>query len=212
MNGFTTILLSASALATAACSRTDGDTGEPDSNVEATSAGRAENHNNPFSTAETEMRQQMMVAVGGNAAETWVRKMIEHHRGAIAMSQSLIHSEGDPTLTEMARADVEEQQRELGELQRILTAGIPSRSNKPNPFGPAEQSMHQQMSAATGADLSETWARKMIAHHRGAVAMAEILIWEGGNPQVVEMARDVAANQSRKIEVLENRLNGVGGR
>ncbi|OYX46296.1 MAG: DUF305 domain-containing protein, partial [Sphingomonas sp. 32-66-10] len=43
--------------------------------------------NTPFMPAEMAMHEKMMKAKGANASETWVRKMIEHHRGAIAMSQ-----------------------------------------------------------------------------------------------------------------------------
>ena len=39
----------------------------------------------PFAQAEMQMNERMMAAVGANASETWTKKMIEHHRGAIAM-------------------------------------------------------------------------------------------------------------------------------
>ena len=41
---------------------------------------------NPYPPVEMRMHDRMMGAVGANADETWVRKMIEHHRGAIEMS------------------------------------------------------------------------------------------------------------------------------
>ena len=43
-------------------------------------------------------------------------------------------------------------------------------STAANPYGPAEMQMHEKMMAATGADASETWVRKMIEHHRGGVS------------------------------------------
>ena len=163
---------------------------------------------NPFAEAETQMQQRMIAATGANASETWVRKMIEHHRGAVAMSQLLIDAGGNPDYVQMARADGAKQQREISELERMLAAGITGGSGEANPYGPAEQNMHQQMMAATGADLSETWARKMIAHHQGAVAMSEVLIRQGGNPQVVALARRTAEDQRRDIAHLEAMLRG----
>ncbi len=162
----------------------------------------------PFSQAEMQMHERMTAATGANASETWVRKMIEHHRGAVEMSRVLINGGGDPGFVQMARTGTEMQQREIGELERMLAGGITGGTGEANPFGPAEQSMHQQMMTATGANLSETWARKMIAHHQGAVDMSEVLIRQGGNPQVVAMARRTAAGQRREIAHLEAMLRG----
>lgn len=162
----------------------------------------------PFAQAEMEMNERMMAAVGANASETWTRKMIEHHRGAVEMSQILIDQGGEQRFVEMARMTIEKQQREIGELERMVAGGISGGSGEANPFGPVEQSMHQQMMAASGANISETWARKMIAHHQGAVDMSEMLIRQGGNPQVVVIARRTAEDQRREIAHLEAMLRG----
>lgn len=162
----------------------------------------------PFAQAEMQMNERMMAAVGSNASETWARKMIEHHRGAVAMSQILIDQGGDPRFVEMARTTIEKQQREIGELERMVAGGISGGSGEANPFGPVEQSMHQQMMAASGANISETWARKMIAHHQGAVEMSETIIRQGGDPEVLAMARRTAEDQRLEIAHLEAMLRG----
>ena len=71
----------------------------------------------PFSEAEMRAHARMMAATGANASETWVRKMIEHHRGAVAMSQVLIDAGGEAEFVEMARMDVTKQTREIAELE-----------------------------------------------------------------------------------------------
>ena len=170
--------------------------------------GMAHDASGPFGAVEMRMRNDMMAATGANASETWVRKMIAHHRGTVEMSQVLINGGGDPAFVQMARTGAEKQQREIGELERLLAGGITGGSGEANPFGPVEQTMHQQMMAATGASLSETWARKMIAHHQGAVDMSEILIRQGGNPQVLAMARRTVEDQRREMAHLEAMLRG----
>lgn len=162
----------------------------------------------PFAQAEMQMNERMMAAVGANASETWVRKMIEHHRGAVAMSQILTDQGGEQRFVEMARTTAEKQQREIGELEQMLAGGISGGSGEANPFGPVEQNMHQQMMTASGANISETWARKMIAHHQGAVDMSEALIRQGGDPEVLAMARRTAEDQRREIAHLEAMLRG----
>ena len=164
----------------------------------------------PFSQAEAQMNERMMAAVGSNASETWTRKMIEHHRGAIAMSQVLIDQGGDPEFVRMASEGSAKQQREITEMERILSAGISGGSGEANPFTPIEQRMHQAMLAANGANLTETWARKMIEHHQGAIDMSEALIRQGGDPQVVAMARRTADDQRREKAHLEAMLRGDG--
>jgi len=79
--------------------------------------------NNPYSQAEMQMHERMMAAQGTNPSETWVKKMIEHHRGAVEMSNVLIQQGGDPKVLEIARRTAQEQQREIEELERMLSSG-----------------------------------------------------------------------------------------
>ena len=214
MKRITTLLIGAGALALAACSGGE----ESGNNVTANTASgnasansMANDPDNPFAGVDMQMHQRMTAATGANASETWVRKMIEHHRGAVQMSQILINQGGDAGFVQMARTGAEKQQREIGELERVLAGGVTGGSGEANPYVAVEQSMHQQMMAATGANLSETWARKMIAHHQGAVDMSEVLIRQGGaNPQVLALARRVSEDQRREIAHLEAMLRGEG--
>lgn len=102
-----------------------------------------------------QMHKRMIAATGANASETWVRKMIEHHRGAVEISRVLIKAGGDAAFVQMARAGAEKQQPQIGELERLVAGGIAGGWGKASPFGPVEQSMHQQMMAAIGANLLE---------------------------------------------------------
>lgn len=77
---------------------------------------------NPYPPAEMEMHRKMMAAMGGDATETWVRKMIEHHRGAIAMSRIVLRETRDPKVRMMATKSTAEQTREIGELNAWLRA------------------------------------------------------------------------------------------
>lgn len=77
---------------------------------------------NPYPPAEMDMHQKMMSAMGADATETWVRKMIEHHRGAIAMSRIVLRDTKDAKVRMMANKAVVEQTREIGELQGWLKA------------------------------------------------------------------------------------------
>lgn len=171
--------------------------------------GRANASPNPLMDSHMRMQSAMTAAVGASAQETWVRKMIEHHRGAIEMSEALISQGGDANVLETARMTIEDQRRDEQELERMLRAGIrATRNGSPNPFVEAENRMNERMMAASGTTPSETWVRMMIEHHRGAAEMANILVRQGGDAQLVAMARSTAEKQTRDIAALERLLSG----
>lgn len=82
-----------------------------------TSAPTAEN---PYSEAEMKMNRARMAAVGKDADETWVRKMIEHHRGAIDMANTALSKTQDSEVKQKAEQTIESQEKEIKELQAWL--------------------------------------------------------------------------------------------
>lgn len=76
-------------------------------------------------------------------------------------------------------------------------------SAAPTPFSPAEDKMHRDMMQATGAGVQETYARKMIAHHRGAIEMSEVVLRENPDAQLRAMAEKTITDQGREITMLE---------
>jgi len=74
-----------------------------------------------FSEAEMGMHRDMMMATDVNTQRTWARKMIAHHRGAIAMSQVLLRSDAtDVEARRMAQAVVDTVTPEIAELEGWL--------------------------------------------------------------------------------------------
>lgn len=74
-----------------------------------------------FSEAEMGIHRAMMMATDVNTQRTWARKMIAHHRGAIAMSQALLGSDAtDAEARRMAQAVIDAQTREIAKLESWL--------------------------------------------------------------------------------------------
>lgn len=162
---------------------------------------------NPYSQAEMQMHERMMAAVGTDVSDTWVKKMIEHHRGAVEMSNIALAQGVEGPVREMAQMTITKQTREIGELEAMAKQGSPS-SEAGAAYNAGDSRMHDAMMAAKGADASETWIRKMIEHHRGAIAMSEVVIAQGQDPRVKEKARKTAADQTKEIAELERLLSG----
>ena len=74
---------------------------------------------NPYAEVGMAMHHKMMV-VGTDASETWTRQMIEHHRGAIAMSKIAVAQASDKEVQTMAQKVVTMQEREVASLQSWL--------------------------------------------------------------------------------------------
>jgi len=75
---------------------------------------------NPYGQAEMDMHMKMMAAKQGDASEMWTRKMIEHHRGAVAMSRVALRDAGDAETKRMAQMTITMQEQDIAKLQGWL--------------------------------------------------------------------------------------------
>jgi uncharacterized protein (DUF305 family) len=74
---------------------------------------------NPYAEAGMAMHHKMMVT-GADASETWIRQMIEHHRGAIAMSRIAVERAKDKETRTLAQNDIAMQDKDIAGLQSWL--------------------------------------------------------------------------------------------
>ena len=66
-------------------------------------------------------------------------------------------------------------------------------------FAASEAEMHRLMTSASGETVDQAYVAKMIAHHQGAVAMAEVALAESKDPEIRRMAQAVIDAQTREI-------------
>ena len=159
---------------------------------------------NPFAQSEMQMNERMMAAVGTDVGDSWVRKMIEHHQGAIDMSRIVLEQNPRADVAEMARMTVEKQGKEIKELRKLVKQGSPNLQSA-ELYGASMTQMHDAMMAAKGADISETFLRKMLEHHRGGVTMSDVALQNGVSGalrQQVQKTRDDQANEAKMVEAM----------
>jgi uncharacterized protein (DUF305 family) len=168
----------------------------------------ANDPNNPFAQSDMQMHERMMAAVGADASDTWVRKMIEHHRGAVAMSNIALPLAQDPMVRQMAQMTIDKQTKEIQELEQLVRQGAAPAPETANLYRPGEMQMHERMMAATGATVDETWMRKMIEHHRGAIAMSDVVLTQNPPAQIRALAQKIRSDQTKEIAHLEAMLSG----
>lgn len=161
----------------------------------------------PFADAEMKMDQAMTAAVGVNAADSWVRKMIEHHKGAIDMSRILLAQNVTGHVADMAQQTIDKQTAEVAALEKLIATGNPDPASAAL-YQPAQAAMQNAMMAARGSDISDTWVRKMLEHHKGAVAMSDIALANGATGAVRAQIEKTKAEQQKEIEHIEAMLSG----
>jgi uncharacterized protein (DUF305 family) len=164
--------------------------------------------NNPFAASEMRMHDAMMAAVGTNAADTWAKKMIEHHRGAVEMSQILLDQGITGHVADMARQAIDKQNKDIEAIQKLVTRGNPDPASA-QLYAAAEKQMHDAMMAAKGADVSDTFVRKMLEHHKGAIALSDIALANGAPGAIRAQIEKTKADQQKDIEHIEGMLNGT---
>lgn len=73
-------------------------------------------------------------------------------------------------------------------------------------FKAANASMHAGMDIIYTGDADVDFLRGMIAHHQGAVDMAQVVLDNGKNPQVRRLARDIIRAQNLEIKWMKEWL------
>lgn len=159
----------------------------------------------PFSDAEIRMNEKILIAVGANAGDSWARKMIEHHRGAIEISRQTLGLGAEIHIKEMARRIIDEQATEIAALEKLVT------NDKPDPasaklYEPAIDNMHRAMMVAAGRTLSETFQRKMLEYHRGAIELSDIALANGVTGTLREQVEKTKAESRKELEVIEAKI------
>ena len=167
----------------------------------------AEAGSDPFADAERTMNDKMMVAVGSDAGQTWALKMIEHHQGATDMSKIVLGQHPTADVAKMAREDIDKQTKDAGSIRKLLSGGAPDPKSA-ELYRPAMMDMQQAMMAAHGATASETYLRKMLAHHKGAVAMSDVALTHGVSGAMKAQVEKTKAENQKDAAMVEAMLSG----
>lgn len=70
-------------------------------------------------------------------------------------------------------------------------------------FIAANDKMHAGMAIAFTGNADVDFVRGMIAHHQGAIDMAEVVIAYGQDPEIRKLAEDVISSQTAEIAQME---------
>lgn len=164
-----------------------------------------------------------------DADVTFAQHMIPHHQQAIEMSDMVLAKQGiDPRVIELANQIKAAQGPEIQQMQGWLTqwgspqspmpsgmpghgsmpttSGMPSMSGTPGMSGMMSEQDMAALQNAQGVEASKLFLTQMIAHHEGAITMAQTEIKDGQYPAALELARAIVTAQQKEIDTMKSIL------
>ena len=123
---------------------------------------------------------------------------------AMGLALAACDGGGDPVQQALRDASAARQAaatRTTAEAQAASHAGHDKAGPTPGDraFAASEAEMHEKMAAASGQTVDQAYVTKMIAHHEGAVAMAQVALRDSRDPDIRRMAQGVVDAQTREI-------------
>ncbi|MFA3899729.1 DUF305 domain-containing protein [Rhodococcus sp. 5A-K4] len=175
-----------------------------------------------MSSAPMSSAQASASAEFNDADVMFAQMMYPHHAQAVEMADMANGRTDNPEVLSLASAIAGAQQPEMDQMTAWLTEwGQPMPDMDRGDMGDmgdmggmdhssgsgmmTAQDMDALM-AASGPEFDRQWLTMMIAHHTGAIEMANTEIADGSNPDALEMARAIVATQQQEIETMQRLL------
>jgi uncharacterized protein (DUF305 family) len=154
------------------------------------------------------------IASFNDADIMFAQMMIPHHEQAIEMSDMAL----DPTtlaneqVRDLALQIKNAQDPEIKQMKDWLTSwGKPTTptdgmDHSSMMDGMLSSDELSELATLKGPAFDKAWIQAMIAHHKGAVAMAEDVVADGSHPDVRKLAETIISSQQAEIDTLEGLL------
>ncbi|OJF10996.1 DUF305 domain-containing protein [Couchioplanes caeruleus subsp. caeruleus] len=182
-----------------------------------TSSGTGMNHGGTSSTSDAPASAAAGAAPSNDADVTFAQSMIEHHRQAIEMAAMADGRASDAEVKDLATKVRAAQQPEIDTMTQWLTAwGKPAAMPSMGGHGTDHGSMPGMMSEkdmakledAQGAAFDKQFLALMIAHHEGAVEVAQEETAQGSSPDAKTLAQKIMTDQQAEIATMKKILEG----
>lgn len=157
-------------------------------------------------------------AMAGRAGDVmFAQMMIPHHQQAVEMADiALGKPSASPKVRELATQIKAAQDPEIAQMTDWLKAWGASTATSSGMGHGMDQGMGSAgmmsdvdlnaLKAAQGADFDRRWLTGMIAHHQGAVMMANQVLGTTSDPQVKALAEAIVKAQTSEITTMQGLL------
>lgn len=163
------------------------------------------------------------IATAHNEADVmFIKEMTPHHAGALQMAEMATERASDPQVKDLATTIAAAQGPEK-ELMADMAAAwdVPAPGADMSGGGHDAQGGAAMPSAGMGADMADEMAAleaasgaafdrefltRMVAHHQGALPMAQAEVADGMNPQAKQLAQEIIDSQTAEIKTMQELL------
>lgn len=136
----------------------------------------------------------------------------EHHKGAIAMSETQLSSGADMELKQIAQKIKDAQQKEVGQLDKMLTqyddkAKDYDPMNSESGLGKAMMDNMQammKMPEMDGTSVDKSFAAMMIKHHQDGINMGKTIQQYAKDDKFKQMAQKMITDQQKEIQEMQD--------
>ena len=140
----------------------------------------------------------------------FAQMMIPHHEQAIEMSDIALdpNTGASAAIIALATQIKGAQDPEISQMKNLLTTwGMPTNMGSMDHSSMMDGMLSLEemntLGQLKGAEFDKAWAKGMIAHHEGAIEMANDVLANGKNSEILALANAVVSGQSTEIETLK---------
>ena len=167
----------------------------------------SENKNEMVALMDKMMDKMHAPKSTGNNEADFSNMMIEHHIGAVEMSELLLSKGKDAELKTFAQKVIDAQTKEIAVMKNFQNKTEISVDTKE-----FQQALNQSMGAMMNkeikifSDIDKDYAAQMIPHHQSAVEMAKAYLKFGKQPELLQLSENIVREQNSEIVQLKNWL------
>ncbi|MGE5432524.1 MAG: DUF305 domain-containing protein [Syntrophomonadaceae bacterium] len=169
-----------------------------------------------------EMRDSMMnVHKTGDPDHDFAAMMIQHHKGAIKMSQEEIDKGKDKKIISIAKKVIKDQKSEIKDLRKFVRTDKSGMAmNQKRDTSMQSQKDMKEMKDMTGSsehkmmdkmqkmemtgNQDNDYASMMIMHHQHSIDMSNAYLDKGKNSKLIKMAKKMIKESESQIKDLED--------
>lgn len=161
--------------------------------------------------------QMSSVELTGSISADFIRKMLPHHRAAIAMSENLLRYTTNIPLQNIALDIISTQKRSIENLSAAeevcsgytnTPAELTAYLKKSDRI--IQHMFHEMRYARSTNSIDADFIREMIPHHEGAIGMSENARSYPICPELIPLLNEIIITQNHGVRQMQQLLRQIG--
>lgn len=139
---------------------------------------------------------------------TFLQAMVPYHEQALELAEMVPAHTTDTRLITLAHQIGDEQQSEInGFRAQLIQWQQPLHDPRGmHVDGMVDQATMDKLKALSGPAFDQLWLQSMIARQQGAITMTHNEIAHGQSPDIIDLAKSIAASQQAEVDQMEQML------